>query len=261
MSESWLTQGFGGVKGEEERAQSMYGPRRFWLKPNAKATVIFLDDEPACIHEHNPKINGKYDTYYTCLKDSYPDSVSCCEILGPDTRRYVGYFTIVDCTQWKDTKGNVHQFEVKLLPARLQSLKYLQSKKDDRDGRLKGRVYKVNRTDEKQPNIGNDWEYDKDVEKWDQLFSQANYKGKKLSELFTSEDPDVIARVRKTFAVSSTEGKITQKVVPFNYFEIFKPKTPAVVKAALKGAKIETTNSKTSNSEGDSGSKEDAVPF
>lgn len=261
MSESWLTQGFGGVKGEQERVESMYGPKRFFLKEGQKAKVVFLDDEPACIHEHNPKINGKWDQYFTCIKESNPDNPVCCEILGHDTRRYVGYFTIVDCTQFKDKNGNIHQFEVKLLPCRLQSLKLFQSKKDDKDGRLKGRIYNVNRSDKKQQNIGNDWDYDKDVESWDKLFAVANYKGKKLSELFSSEDSDVIARVKKTFNVSSTEGKITQKLVPFNYLDILRPRKPSDLKAILKGAKIETNSNASSSEKSEGQPSEDSVPF
>lgn len=266
MSEgSWYKTGFGGIKNEEERLAQQYGVPRFWLKKGSKTKIVFLDDEPACIHEHSPKINGSWQNWFTCLKDVYPDDPACCSQLGHDSRSYVGYFTIMDLTEWKDAKGNVHNYQLKLFGAKLKTLKLLQSKKEDRDNRLAGRIYKVQRTDENSPGVGNDFEYDSDVENWEKMFAVANYKGKKLAEMFKSEKPEDIEKVKRLFQVKTEGGAILPRVVPFNYYEVLKPKTPREMKDALRGVKIETDDGYSrsgSTSSGESGgSKEDDVPF
>lgn len=267
MSEgnSWYKTGFGGIKNEEDRLQSQYGVPRFWIKKDTATKIVFLDDEPACIHEHSPKINGSWKNWFTCMKDVYPDDAVCCTQLGHDSRSYVGYFSVIDCTEWKDTKGNVHNFEVKLFGAKLKTLKLLQAKKEDRENRLAGRIYKVRRTDENSPGVGNDFEFDSDVENWDKLFALANYKGKKLSEMFKSDKPDEIEKAKKMFAVKTEAGAILSKVVPFNYYEVLKPKSPREMRDALRGVKIETDDSPRSGGASDSGSggnkNEDDIPF
>lgn len=268
MSEgSWYTQGFGGLKTEEDRMAQQYGPPRFWIKAGTKTQIVFIDDEPACIHEHSPKINGSWKNWFTCLKDSNPEDAACCEILGFDTRHYVGYFTIIDCTEWKDQKGNVHNFEIKLLPAKLKSLKLLQSKKEDRDNRLAGRVYRVSRTDGNAPGIGNDYEYDREAD-FEKMFKVANYKGKKLAELFKAEKEDELARLKKTFKLQMEGGSILPRVPVFNYWEVLKPKSPKDLRDVLRGAKIEKDDdssggggSKSGEGGGGGGKADDDIPF
>ena len=236
MSEgSWYTQGFGGVKKEEERMQQAYGPPRFWIKPGSKTQIVFLDDEPACIHEHNPNMNGSWKNWFTCIKDVYPDEPECCLTIGHDTRYYVGYFTIVDCTEWKDQKGHLHQFEIKLFPAKMKTLKLLQSKKEDRDNRLAGRVYRVGRTDKQSPGCGNDFEFDRDAD-LAKLFQVTEYKGKKLSEMFKSDKPEDVERLKKLFNVGNS---VAPRLVPFNYYSVLQPKTPKELREVLRGAKFD----------------------
>lgn len=268
MSEggSWYTQGFGGVKKEEDRVAQMYGPPRFWMKAGTSTQLVFIDDEPACIHEHSPKINGSWKNWFTCLKDSNPEDAACCELIGADTRHYVGYLTVVDCSEWKDTKGNVHQFEIKLLPAKLKALKLLQTKKEGRDNRLAGRVYRVSRTDDKSPGIGNDYEFDRDAD-LEKLFQAVNYKGKKLRDLMRSDKPEELARIKKTFNVSfDKEGSIVPKLVPFNYQDVLKPKSPKELRDVLRGVKIERDDDRpagggTGTTEGGGKRDDDDVPF
>jgi len=267
MSESWYTSGFGGIKTEEDRMAQQYGPPRFWMKAGTNTQIVFVDDDPVCIHEHSPKINGSWKNWFTCLKDSNPDDAACCEILGFDTRHYVGYFTIVDMTEWKDQKNNIHQFEIKLLPAKLKTLKLLQSKKEGRENRLAGRIYKVGRTDNNAPGVGNDYEYDREAD-MEKLFKVANYKGKKLGELFRSEKEDEITRLKKTFKLATDGGALVHKVVPFNYFEVLRPKSPKDLRDVLKGAKIEKDDdgfgggNKSDGGSGGGGQKaDDDIPF
>jgi hypothetical protein len=264
MSEdNWYTSGFGGLKGEEERQATQYGPSKFYLKVGASKTIMFVDDEPCTLHQHSPKINGNWGTSYTCLRDAYPDDVACCELLGQDTRHFVGYFTIVDFDQWKDKKGAIHEYEIKFLPAKFTTLKLLKQKKDQRDNRLINRIYQVGRTNDKAPSVGDDYEYQRDLKDPEGLFNAVQYKGKKLADQFRSENEEEIARLKKVFRTTLTEGKITPKLVPFSYQDLLRPKTPKEVRDSLRGVKIEKgfgASSPGSTPEG--GAKgEDQVPF
>jgi hypothetical protein len=247
----------------------MYGPPRFWMKPGANTQLVFLDDEPACIHEHNPRMNGSWKNWLTCIKDVHPDDPECCLAIGHDTRYYVGYFTVVDCTEWKDQKGHLHQFEIKLFPAKLKTLKLLQSKKEGRDNRLAGRVYKVGRTDKQSPGCGNDFEFDRDAD-LQKLFGVTEYKGKKLSELFKSDKPEEIEKLKKLFNLRMEGTAIMPRLVPFNYFGVLQPKSPKEMRDLLRGAKFEKGDfddddkSSSSSSSGDKGGgrkEDDDVPF
>lgn len=261
---SWYSSGFGGIKGEEDRLASMYGPPKLWLKAGATKSIVFVDDNPACLHEHSPKINGSWGNSYTCLRDMYPDDVACCEILGQDTRHFVGYFTVIDMDQWKDKKGNLHEFEIKLLPAKVKSLKMIEHKKVSRENRLAGRIFNIRRTDDKSPSIGDDYEYNRDVKDPSALFASVQFKGKKLSEFFTKsvETEEGLAKLKKTFAVTYADGVPVPKLVPFSYQDILRPKTPKDLRDILRGAKIEKNGPGSTNSTGsDASSNEKDVPF
>jgi hypothetical protein len=262
--QSWATTGFGGNQKEEQRLATLYGPNRVWIKAGGSQEWVFIDDEPLCIHEHNPKINGDWKNWLTCLQNISEDGVPCCEILGAKSRYYVGYFTVVDLSKWTDKKGNVHQYEVKLLPAKLQTLKKLARKKEDK-GSLIGALYKVHRETEKSPSCGDDFEYIRDAD-LSKLFEVANYKGKKLSELYGKavEDPVVAHMLKQTFNLKyGDDNKILPKIAPFNYLSLFEPKSAKDVRSFLKGAKIEGwDDSKGGGEKGGGGSSADEeVPF
>jgi hypothetical protein len=264
MSEdNWYTSGFGGLQAEAERQATQYGPSKFFLKQGAKKTIMFVDDDPCTIHEHSPKINGSWGTSYTCIREAYPDDVACCELMGQDTRHFVGYFTIVDFDEWLDKKGVLHKNEIKLLPAKFTSLKLLKSKKEGKENRLAGRIYTVQRIAEKAPSIGDDFEYERDIKDPEGLFNAVTYKGKKLADLFKSESEEDIERLKKTFRTTLTDGKITQKLVPFSYGDILRPKKPKEIKDALRGVRIERGAGKgeSGSSGGGATSGEDKVPF
>jgi hypothetical protein len=267
MSESFYKSGFGGLKDEDLRreAMSMFGPFRFWLKQGESCELAFVDDEPACIYEHQPKINGELQNF-TCLKDVYPEEPVCCEKFGFDSRYYVGLFTIVDFRKREDKKGVSHQFELKLLAAKYSALKLMGERKANKDNRLAGRVYKVKRVGEKAPNIGDFWDYDRDLaaDKADKFFEAVMYKGKRLPEWYASENEEDQLRLKKTFALRTADGQIVPKVVPFNYQEILKPKTPKILRDMLQGSRIEkgfANSGSGKSSGGGEGGKEDDVSF
>ena len=75
-------------KKEAAKQEKKYGPRRLYLKGGTSRDVVFVDDNPACIYEHNPKMNGNWRNWMTCLQ-GVNDDVVCCQKLGLDSRYYV----------------------------------------------------------------------------------------------------------------------------------------------------------------------------
>jgi hypothetical protein len=236
---SWAQQGFDGTKKEEERLATMYGPNRVWLKPGTSQEFVFVDDTPFCFYEHNPKIDGSWKNWITCLKDVSDGEVPCCEILGQNSRYYVGYLTVVDMSKWTDKKGNVHQYEVKLLPAKLKTLKKFKRKKEERKS-LVGCIYRATREDDKSANVGDEFEFVKEAD-ISKVFDVANYKGTKLAEMYAKamESPEQMAILQKIFTVPLVDGKILPKVPAFNYYSIFEPKSPRDCRTALAGATMD----------------------
>ena len=128
-AESWFQKGYGGVKPEEERIATMYGPGRFWMPVESTSKLVFVDDQPACVREHNPKMNGSWKNWTTCIREIYPEDPACCEKLAGDYKSYyVGYYTVIDCNKWTDKRGNTYQFEMKLFGAKIKTLKLLEQK-------------------------------------------------------------------------------------------------------------------------------------
>jgi len=253
---SWYNTGYDGVNTEEQRLQSLSGPRRLWMPAGATKSLVLVDDEAFCIHEHNAKLNDRWDNNHTCMKN-IEDPCESCTRLGDKSRFYIGYLTSIDCSAFVDKKGNKYQYEVKLVGGKLGSLKKWRRKKEDR-GSLVGTMWKVTRETDKAPSIGDEWEFHKTVEDEAALFSLANYKGKKLSELWAKaeENEASMTFLAQTFQLEfdpeSDGKKLVRRVPPFNYMEVFKP----------RGNAFYNDSGGSGGSGGSSGSgSEDDVPF
>jgi len=257
---NWYTKGYDGMAKEEARQQSSQSPNRFWVPVGEKREFVFIDDEPACLYEHNPKMNGSWKNWMTCLKD-IEDPCPACEIFGEKTRYYVGFQTVVDITKWVDKKGNAHQFEVSLFAGKFGTLKKLRRKKDDcvTDGRsMAGGLYRSARDGDKEPSVGGEFEFIRAADTA-KLFDLAVYRGKKLSELFDKAEQNAqsMEALKNTFQVEfDAENKLIRKIVPFNYMQILHPKPRKELAAILKGAK---TGDDEQGGKTDGG--EDDVPF
>jgi hypothetical protein len=270
MSEtpSWYNQGYDGINKEEQRLQSLSGPQRLWLPPGTGRDLVLVDDEAFCIYEHNAKINGNWQNEHTCMK-GVEDPCESCVRLGERSRYYIGYLTVVDCTLYVSKKGNKYQYELKLCGAKLGMLKKWRRKKDER-GSLVMMKTKVHREDDNKPSTGDEWEYVKPVEDHDALFSVANYKGKKLSELWdkAEENEQSMDLLKQIFQLDfDDEGRLLRRVVPFNYMEILKPRGNDFIRQLLGGVTREEATGQ--SEDGDNGKKdvsagsggEDDVPF
>jgi hypothetical protein len=231
---SWYQTGYTGMRREEERLSQLLSPNRLWIPAGAKKEVVFTDDEPVCIYEHNPKIGGEWKNWLTCLSGC-SDDVVCCDQLGSNSKYYVGYYTICDASEYIDKKGNKHQYEMKFLPSKWKTLNKLKMKKEDRGG-FAGCLYSVIRSDEKSPSCGDDFEFKRTVD-MERLFDLANYRGKRLPDLYAKARADVVAleALKKVFRLEfDANGNLIDKIVPFNYAELLKPKSPKEVRDLLR---------------------------
>lgn len=263
--QSWYNTGFQGMAQEQARLDSSYGPPRFWVKPGETKDLVFVDDEPVCIHEHNPKIDGKFQNAFTCVQGIHEDVV-CCQKLGLQSRYYIGYLTIVDCSEWSDAKGNKHQFELKLIGAKLRTLKKFRRKKDDK-GSLIGCMYRAAREDDKSSSCGDEFEFQRKVD-MDKLFAAAAYKGKKLVDMWDAAESDgeKMVALQRTFQVKpDANGKLPRVVPLFNYLEVLKPKSPAELRILLGAAEVgggdDRARGAASGATRGSGVTSDDVPF
>jgi hypothetical protein len=156
--------GYTGLQKDIEDNTREFGPRRFWLKPETSTRIIFLDDDPLRFFEHQvclPDKTGKMSwmNWATC-----PGEETCplCKI--GDRPTYVGVWAIVDRTQYKDRKGQVHKDELRLFVAKPKVMgklsrrsETLRTTKGRKEG-LAGLVFDVARGDEKTASTGDDFE-------------------------------------------------------------------------------------------------------
>jgi hypothetical protein len=265
QAKSWFDQGYGGIGREEERIANMSGPFRVWIPAGKSVELVLVDDEPMCIYEHQWKMNGHWRNWATCMQGVH-DQVICCQEGGERSRSYVGYLTSIMCTATTDKKGNTYQYEMQLFGAKLKTLKKFRRKKEE-NGTLALTRFKVTREDQNSPSCGDDFERLAEVKDMAKLFELANYRGKKLTELWdkAEQNQESMNRLKRVFQLAFEDGsnqtKLIRKVVPFNYMELLKPKTPKEMGELFKMSKIESDDGTADKGGGSGGKADEEVPF
>lgn len=224
----WFKTGEEGVKEAEKfdkdaarrRAEAMdenvvAKKRRFWLPPDKSAIITFLDSPSFFCREHQLHIGGSWQNYETCLSDF--DNCPLDEAgLKPS---YVVVATIIDHTEFVLKKGpnagtlikNQKRLIVCKSTARLKLLK----QKERREGDLTYCQFEATRYTPKECSTSEDFQYIK---------------------TFTLEEV-------KAFAPATLMGKSGQQepvdpaewIKPFNYPEVFKPKSADELRALIGG--------------------------
>ena len=231
---SWYGEGFDAdlVKQDKEEHKRKAGARRFWMPPGATSKVVFVDDQPAIFYEHQFKKGGSFKNWVTCKGPAE----LCCEKLTNYERYLVAMFTIVNCTKWTDRDGKEHKFVLEEYPAKGNTRELLEMKKKQK-GSLKNRLVTINRTGDKQPNCGNDFDFDREVNP-DEMFAEVEFRGKLLTKWFdeAEADEEKMAELKHWFAVDvDAEGKLVRKVPTFNYRAIHEPLPNDMLLSALAG--------------------------
>ena len=218
---SWAKTGWGGVDEAEQQAQDAakeWGPRRFWMPPETSKRIMFLDDEPFGFWEHAVKLNGHWRNYFVCLTRNGIEGSCVLDNVRAQNLYYIGFLTAVDFSAWTNDRGETYQYDTKLYGAKLGSkdkpgiLKKLRRLKE-RHGGLCGRIFDVYRTGSKSEAIGDEF------------------------NLVESIDPREIHSYARSLGVDP--GPRTEQTpqgknwVPFNYAELFKPKSNAEIQKVL----------------------------
>lgn len=175
---SWFKQEWRDVDEGQAAQDKMFagkgtGTRRFWIPENKAVRVLFVDELPFQIWEHNWKANGNWRNWATCLvKNGIGKSCPACDMSGDrdSTMKlyYVGYFTVMELGEWVDKKGEVHKFSRRLFPAKTGSKKRPGVMVDlkrlhEKHGGLQGIVAEIMRKGSQSPSVGDVFDFEKKV--------------------------------------------------------------------------------------------------
>ena len=157
-TKSWYAKGADGFKVKDQIDAAMAvrkerGVPRFMLKAGEEAIVVFVDEIPFFIWEHNLKIGGRWGNYVTCVKE-----IRSCPIDDSGERAtYTGYLTIIDTRSFIKSDGTKVQNRKILYPAKGSTIKRLEDL-IKKHGSLKGMAFKIKRYSKDDPNCGTDFE-------------------------------------------------------------------------------------------------------
>jgi hypothetical protein len=173
---------------------------RFKLNKGATGYFIFLDDLDTFLLEHQFKANGSYYNYETCIKDIEGECPLCESNNIP---ALVSVATIFDLTEYKKKDGTIAPPRKKIIVFKKGGTERF-LRKQEKLGGLKYKKFEVYRSmDEKGEATGTDAEFEKEVDP-------------KVLEQFCPEDE-----------------KFEDWIKPFDYVEIFRPKSAAELRAAM----------------------------
>lgn len=195
---SWFETGQSAVDRALLKNKTFTVGQRFFIKPGAEAMIAFLDgdntqEEPiGNFKEHQYEtLDGKWPNYCTCVGGGRG-----CEFCLKGIKAYEAWpFSIIQIKPvWKDKEGKEHGNQKKLLIAKKEVMQRMLRHIQTRKG-LVGTIWTCFRTNSnKSYTVGDDWQFERKIE-----------GGR--------------AELAKHLGVDM------ERVTPFNYRELLKPKT------------------------------------
>jgi len=174
------------------------GPQRFWIPAQTNKHVIFLDDNPIELVEHQLTIDGDWKNWYVCCKR--PDNngywtVGECPFCDMKIPKYLmGPYTVIDETGYTDRKGEVKKNIKCVLVAKERSLNKFK-RLSGRHGGLRANRFECFRTDGKAVVIGDDWAFvDKVDDKLWETFDTKPVNYKEYFKVVSIEDANLILK-------------------------------------------------------------------
>ena len=156
-------------KKEAEVEERMKGQvQRFYLPPQKDSKVIFLDDDPPIIEEHQLKINGRWTNWFTCRK-MLGERCIICDELG-DSPYTIGFYTILDLSEYQNKKGETVKNTIKIFAPKFKALQMIKRASQKRGG-LTHWVCDIYRSAPDAFNVGDvfEWEEKTDADAIKQL--------------------------------------------------------------------------------------------
>ncbi|MCL4743818.1 MAG: hypothetical protein KJZ83_00235 [Burkholderiaceae bacterium] len=173
----------------ELRKQEQGRMWRFYLKEGEDRQITFLDGELDAegmldifmFYEHNVRVNGDWQQF-VCTSDV--DQTQPCPICEKGERSsFVGVMTIIDHSEYVIKKGPNAGKKVanqrKLFVAKQGTIKHL-TKLAAKRGGLAGCTFDVSRTGDKEPGVGNQYDF---VQKFDSYEEIAAKYGMKVEDV------------------------------------------------------------------------------
>jgi hypothetical protein len=195
-------------KEAEERQKNFVN--RFWLPADSSTRIVFLDDNPPIIEEHQLQIDGDWRNWVTCLR-MVGDSCPVCDNL--DSKAYtVGFYTVLDMSEWKDKQGKTHKNEMKLFPAKFKTLQVLKRLSAKR-GSLEGCVFDVSRSTSDAPNTGDVFDFETKITKEEILALNPEAKPFNYAEILEPRAAgDIMALLKKASRKSAGKSSDSERI-------------------------------------------------
>jgi hypothetical protein len=158
----WFQTGQEAVDQANKKIEFAPQTRRFYMKPGADATIVFLDGDNS---EDEPIGNYK-EHQFESTTGNWPNFASCtgaaggCVFCKAGVRAYDAFpFTIIQMKPtWTDRDGNEHKNQRKLFIAKKESMQRLLRQIEKREG-LAGTVWNIYRSNQRAYTVGDDWEF------------------------------------------------------------------------------------------------------
>ncbi|MBY0560032.1 hypothetical protein [Hyphomicrobium sp.] len=158
---------------------------RFWMPDGEDRRVTFLDGEMSddglldvpMFYQHTIRINGNWESF-VCTADA--DTSQPCPLCeSGDKPSLVGVMTVIDHSEHKvkngPNAGAIIKNTRKLFLAKRNTIKQLTKLAAKRDG-LAGCTFDVSRTDDKQPSVGNQFDFVEKFESYDDIADKYGLK-------------------------------------------------------------------------------------
>lgn len=173
---------------------------RFKLNKSSTGYVVFFDDLDTFLLEHQFQANGSYYNYETCIRDIEGECPLCESGNNPSL---VSVATIFDLTEYKKKDGTIAPPRKKIIVLKKGGTERF-LRKQEKLGGLKHAKFEIYRSsDQKGEATGTDVEYEKVI------------------------DPEAL----REFCPENE--KFEDWIKPFDYSEIFAPKSPAQIRAII----------------------------
>jgi hypothetical protein len=189
---------------------------RFYLKDGEEKRVTFLDgdlDENGMLsdqryYQHMLFINGEWKNFVCTADVDQTQPCPICSRNDKDSRpALVGVLTVIDhsshTVQNGPNKGNVIKNQRRLYVMKKGTIKHLQKLAEKRGG-LAGCTFDISRTGDKEPGVGNQFDF---VEKHDSLDSLAAELGIKVEDCLPANYGEEIKYYSPTELIELGVGK------------------------------------------------------
>lgn len=228
MGDAWFQTGYE-VPEEAKQLRNLDPTKwlRFFVEKGGSKKLVLLDDEPFCFFEHHPVVGNVYDLYFTCVKGipGYDDCVGC---EGDDRRYWVGMLSCLDLTKFKKRDGTEIHWKRQVIPFKAKSLELMKRQKDKRGSLVFARYEVFRGTGQQSPRVGDNWDFE---------------------EIMTREK-----------LLASLPGLKEEDLQPFNYAELFKPKTVDEMRMLMRGQRL-GEGVPITDGEVDAAAEADDIPF